>query len=71
MHRGLVQPNEASDQMSVPLKCWAACSSVLQLDADTSEAEMDHKHTEGMVRAAECGDLQALYVVGSFYDTGE
>lgn len=36
-----------------------------------SEEEMDRRYVEGMIRASECGDLEALYVVGSFYDSGE
>lgn len=40
-------------------------------DAGTSEEEMNRVYAEGMCEAADCGDLQALHIVGSFYDLGE
>ncbi len=36
-----------------------------------SEDEMDRIYSEGILRAAELGDLEALYISGSFYDQGE
>ena len=40
-------------------------------DEGTSDEEMDRIFVDGMIRAAECGDLDALYRVGVFYDMGE
>ena len=36
-----------------------------------TEEEIDRIYVDGMIKAAECGDLHALYIVGSFYDLGE
>ena len=41
-----------------------------RFDPGMSEAEMEQKYVEGMVRSADCGDLEALYTVGAFYDIG-
>lgn len=40
-------------------------------DDGTSEEEKDRIYVDGMFRAAECGDLEALYTVGVFYDIDE
>ena len=40
-------------------------------DANTPEDEIDKIFVAGMFKAAELGDLEALYQVGVFYDLGE
>lgn len=36
-----------------------------------SDAECERIYSQGMFRAAELGDLEALYITGMFYDVGE
>ena len=40
-------------------------------DSDVSEEERERVYVEGMFKAADLGDLEALYIVGSFYDLCE
>ena len=40
-------------------------------DNDVSDEERERIYVEGMFKAADLGDLEALYIVGSFYDLGE
>ena len=40
-------------------------------DWKMSEQESELRYVNGIVRAAECGDLESLYIVGFFYDMGD
>lgn len=63
--RQLLQPLlEKKNGKAIRLNCS-------HFDADIDEEEMDRIYVDGMFEASENGDLEALYIVGSFYDIGE
>ena len=47
---------------------WLDCSVGHE---DESETDLEKRYVEGTFLAAECGDLDALYTTGVFYDYGE